>query len=125
MMALQQVKANSSRVRQPQSRSAPDYRIDEALWAAYGRCDKSAVTEKLLRHYLPGLARIRGLNAAGDPGHESVRNEIISAHDLSDSRSGGKKCTQANRTRGKNLLRLISKPGKDKHEHGSGLKTSR
>jgi hypothetical protein len=119
-MAFQQAKANFSCIRRTHLRSPPDYQVDEALWAAYRRYDKSAVTEKLLRHYLPGLARIRGLNAAGD----RVRNEITSTRDHSDSRSGGKKCTQANRTRGKNLLRLISKPGKDKHEHGSGLKTS-
>ena len=120
-MALQQAKANSSRVRRPQSRSAPDYRIDEALWAAYRRYDRSAVTEKLLRNYLR-LARIRGLNAAGDAGRESVRNEIISGHDLSDSRQ---EVYSSQSHTWENLLRLISKLGKDKHEHGSGLKTSR
>ena len=120
-MALQQAKANSSRFRRPQSRSAPDYRIDEALWAAYRRYDRSAVTEKLLRNYLR-LARIRGLNAAGDPGRESVRSEIISGHDFSGSRQ---EVYSSQSHTWENLLRLISKPGKDKHEHGSGLKTSR
>jgi hypothetical protein len=124
-MAFQQAKANFSCVRRAHSQSPPDYQIDEALWAAYRRYDKSAVTEKLLRHYLPGLARIRELNAAGDRGRESVRDEITSTDDLRDSRSGGQKCTQANRTRGKNILRVISKPGKGKHEHASGLKASR
>ena len=65
-MAFQQAKVNFSCVRRAHSQSPPDYQIDEALWAAYRRYDKSAVTEKLLRHYLPGLARIRELNAAGD-----------------------------------------------------------
>jgi len=120
-MALQQAKANSSRVRRPQSRSAPDYRIDEALWAAYRRYDRSAVTEKLLRKYLR-LARIRGLNAAGDPGRESVRSEIISGHGFSDSRQ---EVYSSQSNTWENLLRLISKLGKDKQEHGSGLKTSR
>ena len=121
-MALQKAKANSSRVRRPHSRSAPDYQIDKALWAAYRRYDKSAVTEKLLRNYLPRLARIRGLNAAGDPGRESVRSEIISGHGFSDSRQ---EVYSSQSHTWENLLRLISKLGKDKHEHGSGLKTSR
>ena len=42
--------------RPPFSRSASDYEIDEALWAAYRRYDKSAVTEQLLRRYLTALA---------------------------------------------------------------------
>src|SRR4029077_18248203 len=87
-MDLQQAKANSSRVRRPYSRSAPDYQIDEALWAAYRRCDRRAVTEKLLRHYLPGLALIPELNAAPDPGRESVRNEIISGRDRTHHLNG-------------------------------------
>ena len=121
-MDLQQAKANSSRVRWPHSRSAPGYQIDEALWAAYRRYDRRAVTEKLLRHYLPGLALIPELNADPDPGRESVRNEIISGRDRSESRSGDKKCTQTTHLRGKNLLLLTSKPGNDKHEFRSGLK---
>jgi hypothetical protein len=45
-------KSNSSRLRLPFSRSVSDYEIDGALWAAYRRYDKTAVTEQLLRRYL-------------------------------------------------------------------------
>jgi hypothetical protein len=48
-------KSNSSRVRPPLSQIVPEPEIDEALWTAYRRHDKSAVTEALLRRYLPGL----------------------------------------------------------------------
>ena len=121
-MDLQQAKANSSRVRRPHSRSAPGYQIDEALWAAYRRYDRSAVTEKLLRHYLPGVALIPELNAAPDPGGESVRNEIISGRDRSENRSRRGKCPQTTHPHGKNLLLLTNKPGNDKHGFRSGLK---
>jgi hypothetical protein len=56
VMALQQAKGNSSRARRPRSRSASDYEIDEALRAAYRRYDRSAETEKVLRHCLPGTS---------------------------------------------------------------------
>ena len=36
--------------------SIDDHDIDEALWTAYRRYDKSAVTEQLLRRYLTALA---------------------------------------------------------------------
>ena len=38
-----------------------DERIDEALWPAYQRCDKSAVTQQLLQHSLKrrGERRVR------------------------------------------------------------------
>ena len=120
--ALRQLKANSSRVRRPHSQSASAYQIDEVLWAAYRRYDRSALTEKLLRHYLPGLALMPELNASRDPGRESACSEFIAGR--SESRSGQKTCTQTTHTHGKNLLRLTSKPGKDKHELCSRLKTS-
>ena len=40
----------------------PDYETDEALWAAYRRYDKSAVTAKLLRRYLRGAKAVRQKN---------------------------------------------------------------
>lgn len=51
-MRLTSLKSNFSRPRLPDSRSAADCEIDEALWAAYRRSDKSAVTKQLLRRYL-------------------------------------------------------------------------
>src|SRR6188474_2006684 len=51
-------KSNSSRPRLPDSRSAADCEIDEALWAAYRRYDKSAVTKQLLRRYLTAGAAV-------------------------------------------------------------------
>jgi hypothetical protein len=51
-MRLTSLKSNSSRVRAPDRQSAADCEIDEALWAAYRRSDKSAVTKQLLRRYL-------------------------------------------------------------------------
>ena len=56
MINVNASKSNSSRLRPLFSRSASDYEIDEALWAAYRRYDKSAVTEQLLRRYLTALA---------------------------------------------------------------------
>jgi hypothetical protein len=104
-MALEQAKANPSRVTQPHSRSAPDYQIDEALWAAYRRYDKSAVTEKLLRRYLPGLASILELNGTPDPGRKSVRNEMNSGRERSENRSGRKNFNQTFDT-SENFLRV-------------------
>lgn len=40
-------------------RSASDHEIDEALWAAYRRYDKSAVTQNLLRRYLTPTKAVR------------------------------------------------------------------
>jgi hypothetical protein len=51
-MHLTSLKSNSSRVRAPDPQSAADCEIDEALWAAYRRSDKSAVTKQLLRRYI-------------------------------------------------------------------------
>lgn len=39
--------------------SFPDCGFDEALWAAYRRHDKVAVTEKLLGHFAAGLTQPR------------------------------------------------------------------
>ena len=51
-------KSNSSRVRTPHPQSAADCEIDGALWAAYRRYDKSAVTKQLLRRYLTTLTAV-------------------------------------------------------------------
>lgn len=51
-------KSNSSRARLPDSRRAADCEIDEALWAAYRRYDKSAVTKQLLRRYLTTVTAV-------------------------------------------------------------------
>jgi hypothetical protein len=40
------------------TRSIDNPDIDEALWTAYRRSDKNAVTENLLGRYLPGLILI-------------------------------------------------------------------
>src|SRR5213083_901830 len=42
-----------------ETRSAFDHEIDEALWAAYRRYDKSAVTQNLLRRYLMTAKAVR------------------------------------------------------------------
>jgi hypothetical protein len=99
--------------------------IDETLWAAYRRYDKSAVTEELLRRYLPGLALIPELNAAPDPGRKSVRNEIISGPDRSENGPGRKKGDRTTHRQGKYLLRLTSNLAKTSSELCSGQKTSR
>lgn len=65
-------KLNSSRVRPPLSQSVPEHEIDEALWAAYRRYDKSAVTEALLRRYLPGLTS--AVNGRGLARHQLCRS---------------------------------------------------
>jgi hypothetical protein len=124
VMALQQAKGNSSRARRPHSRSASDYQIDEAPRAAYRRYERSAETEKVLRHCPPGLARIPEPTAAPDSGRESVRNKIISRRYRSESSFGQKTSSQITPTHAKHLLRPTSKPGKDKHEASSGLKIS-
>jgi len=51
---------------------------DEALWVAYDRCDKSAVTKELLRRYLPELTFIPNASAARDAVREPFRNETTS-----------------------------------------------
>jgi hypothetical protein len=40
-----------------------EHAIDEALWDAYRRCDKCAVTENLLRRCLPELTFVPNVSA--------------------------------------------------------------
>jgi hypothetical protein len=42
----------------PDLQSAADCEIDEALWTAYRRYDKSAVTKQLLRRYLTTVTAV-------------------------------------------------------------------
>jgi hypothetical protein len=51
-MALTLSKSNCSGVSPPDSESAAGRNIDEALWTAYHRYDKSAVTENYFAVYL-------------------------------------------------------------------------
>jgi hypothetical protein len=51
--------------------------IDEALWTAYRRCDKNAVTENLLCRYLPRLTLIPNVSAARDAVRESGRPRFL------------------------------------------------
>ena len=52
-------KPSLARVMARRPRSAFDHEIDEALWAAYRRYDKSAVTQNLLRRYLVKAKALR------------------------------------------------------------------
>ncbi|PYJ28067.1 MAG: hypothetical protein DME80_07415 [Verrucomicrobia bacterium] len=52
-------KPSLAHVRARHPRSAFDHEIDEALWAAYRRYDKSAVTQNLLRRYLTTAKAVR------------------------------------------------------------------
>ena len=54
-----QPKSNLTRLRGRHARSASEHEIDEALWAAYRRYDKSAVTQNLLRRYLTLAKAVR------------------------------------------------------------------
>jgi len=53
------LKPSLTHVRARHPRSAFDHEIDEALWAAYRRYDKSAVTQNLLRRYLMTAKAVR------------------------------------------------------------------
>jgi hypothetical protein len=66
-------KSNSSRPRLPDSRSAADCEIDEALWAAYRRYDKSAVTKQLLRRYLTAGAAVASCSDPCGPYDAALR----------------------------------------------------
>ena len=55
-----------------------DHNIDEALWAAYRCSDKNAVTENLLRRYLPELTFIPNVNGARDEVRDYFRNATTS-----------------------------------------------
>jgi hypothetical protein len=50
---------------------------DEALWAAYDRCDKNAVTEELLRRYLPELTFIPNASAARDAVRDHFATKLL------------------------------------------------
>jgi len=58
VIRLISVKSKSSRISAPDPQSAADCEIDEALWAAYRRYDKSAVTKQLLRRYLTTVTAV-------------------------------------------------------------------
>jgi hypothetical protein len=58
VMPHARLKSKSSRVMPRSARRAPDYDVEEALWAAYRRYDKTAVTEKLLRRYWMRMAHV-------------------------------------------------------------------
>ncbi len=60
------------------TRGIDDHDIDEALWVAYRCHDRSAVTENLLRRYLPELTFIPNLRADRDAVRESGGNEATS-----------------------------------------------
>src|SRR5713101_3821977 len=60
------------------TRGIDDHDIDEALWVAYRCSDKSAVTENLLRRYLPGATFIPNVRADRDAVRESDGNEATS-----------------------------------------------
>jgi hypothetical protein len=59
-MTLTSLNSNSSRARLADSPSPADSDVDEALWAAYRRYDKSAVTKQLLRRYLTAAKAVAG-----------------------------------------------------------------
>ena len=59
------------------TRSIDDHDINEALWTAYRRCDKNAVTENLLRRYLQELTFIPNVSAARDAVRESGRPKFL------------------------------------------------
>ncbi|HEX4484782.1 MAG TPA: hypothetical protein VH088_00855 [Terriglobales bacterium] len=61
-MARMRPKSNSPHVKPSYPHRTPDRETDEALWAAYRRHDKSAVTAKLLRRYLTGAKAVRQKN---------------------------------------------------------------
>jgi hypothetical protein len=51
------------------------YEIDEALWEAYRRYDKSAVMERLIARYLSGLAVLAKARSTFNRAHKSSRNQ--------------------------------------------------
>jgi hypothetical protein len=59
------------------TRSINDHDIDEALWTAYRRCDKNAVTENLLGRYLLKLTFNPSVKAARDAVRESGRPKFL------------------------------------------------
>jgi hypothetical protein len=61
-MARVRPKSNPPHVKPSHPNRTPDCETDEALWAAYRRYDKSAVTAKLLRRYLWAAKAVRRKN---------------------------------------------------------------
>jgi hypothetical protein len=59
------------------TRSIDDHDIDEALWTAYRRCDKNAVTENLLCRYLPELTFIPNVSVVRNAVRESERPKFL------------------------------------------------
>jgi hypothetical protein len=59
-------------------RGIDDRDIDEALWVAYRCYDKRAVTENLLRRYLPELTFIPNIRADHDAVRESRADKATS-----------------------------------------------
>jgi len=49
--------------------NAAVYKIDEALWEAYRRYDKTAVMERLISRYLPALAFAAKAKCNGSRGY--------------------------------------------------------
>jgi hypothetical protein len=61
-MARVRPQSNPQQVKLSHPHRTSDYETDEALWAAYRRYDKSAVTAKLLRRYLRAAKAVRRKN---------------------------------------------------------------
>jgi hypothetical protein len=62
-MARVRPKSNPPHAKPSHPHPTPDYETDEALWAAYRRYDKSAVTAKLLHRYLGAAKAVRRKNS--------------------------------------------------------------
>jgi hypothetical protein len=60
------------------SPSIDDHDVDEALWVAYRCYDKSAVTENLVRRFLPELTFIQNVSADRNVVRKSGGNEATS-----------------------------------------------
>jgi len=60
------------------SNNAAVYKVDEALWDAYRRYDKTAVMERLISRYLPALAFAAKAKCNGSPAGNRVPNRARS-----------------------------------------------
>jgi hypothetical protein len=89
-MALTLSKSNCSGVSPPDSESAAGRNIDEALWTAYHRHDKSAVTENLLR-------RLSFENPSATNRSQDVTTVATSARTLKESLTPGRKSLASKR----------------------------
>ena len=92
-----------------------DHDVDEALWVAYRCYDKSAVTENLLRRYLPELTFIPNVSADRDVVRKSDGNEATS--DTNRSRCARKNFNRTGHTRWKSLG---GRRRRTKHFHATG-----